>query len=210
VALIAVLLAGALLVALGAALVVGSQAETMIAHNHRLVQEAVYAADAGIERAAHDLWSMPDWDRVLDGSASSSFMGTSTTPALPAGGTLDLVALTASLQRATDAQHHGGANRPVWRLFSCGRLDAMLPFPAIQSTMYLAVWAADDSGEADNNPFDDSNGALTLHSQAFGPGGTRRVVEATVGRTPAAADPDSSGSGPSPPGLRVLSWREIR
>jgi hypothetical protein len=59
----------------------------------------------------------------------------------------------------------------------------MLPNDQIDSPMYLAVWVADDPAETDNNPATDGNGTLTLHAEAIGPSGTRKVVEVTVART---------------------------
>jgi hypothetical protein len=35
----------------------------------------------------------------------------------------------------------------------------------------------------DGNPLADANGTLTLHAEAIGPSGTRKVVEVTVART---------------------------
>ena len=37
----------------------------------------------------------------------------------------------------------------------------------------------------DGDPLVDSNGTLTLHAEAFGPTGTRKVIEVTVARTSA-------------------------
>jgi hypothetical protein len=49
--------------------------------------------------------------------------------------------------------------------------------------MYIAVWVADDPAETDGNPLADGNGTLTLHAEAYGPNGSRKVVEVTVART---------------------------
>jgi len=45
------------------------------------------------------------------------------------------------------------------------------------------VWIADDPAETDGNPAADVNGTLTLHAEAIGPSGTRKVIEVTVART---------------------------
>ena len=37
--------------------------------------------------------------------------------------------------------------------------------------------------DPDNNALSDANGTLTLHAEAIGPTGTRKVVEVTVART---------------------------
>jgi hypothetical protein len=64
----------------------------------------------------------------------------------------------------------------------------MLPENQIDSSMYVAVWIADDpadgtGGVIDGDPTSDVNGTLTLHAEALGPGGTRKVIEVTVART---------------------------
>jgi hypothetical protein len=64
----------------------------------------------------------------------------------------------------------------------------MLPGSEIDSAMYVAVWVADDPADGDGvtidgNPLADANGTLTLHAEAIGPGGTRKVIEVTVART---------------------------
>jgi hypothetical protein len=164
-------------------MVMVSNTETMIANNYRIAQEALYSADAGIEWAVQDLLMVPRWNDILAGSTQSSFIDTTTTPTLPAGGSISLTAMTTSLQSATDTQNAWGANNPVWRLYSYGRVDKMLPTNTVWSTMYIAVWIADDPAETDGNPLADTNGVLTLHAEAFGPGGSRKVIEVTVART---------------------------
>ena len=47
----------------------------------------------------------------------------------------------------------------------------------------VAVGATDDPAEADGDPTADTNGTLTLHAEAIGPMGTRKVIEVTVART---------------------------
>ncbi len=65
----------------------------------------------------------------------------------------------------------------------------MLPNDRIDSNMYVVVWVADDPADGvdlntpDGNPLIDSNGVLTLHAEAFGPGGTRKTIEVTIART---------------------------
>ena len=65
---------------------------------------------------------------------------------------------------------------------------------------------ADDPSENDNDPLQDGRsatnpgaGVLTLRAEAFGPRGTRQVVELTAARP-----------GVGEAGVRVLSWRLIR
>lgn len=49
--------------------------------------------------------------------------------------------------------------------------------------MYAVIWTGDDPSETDGNPQADANGVLTLHAEAYGAGGTRKVIEVTVART---------------------------
>jgi hypothetical protein len=69
----------------------------------------------------------------------------------------------------------------------------------------VIVWVGDDPLENDGQPLVDGDtsgganpgkGLLQLLAHAYGPAGARRVVEATLMR--------------AGPGIRVLSWREIR
>jgi hypothetical protein len=184
-ALIIALMAMMLLTALGAAVVMVSNTETHIAGNYRNSQEALYAADAAVERVVQDLLLIPRWNDILGGTAQSGFIdgGMSAVKTLPGGGTMNLDTATAQLQADTTALNLWGANNPQWKLFAWGPLQDMLPNDQIDSPMYVAVWVADDPAEIDGNPLADGNGTLTLHAEAVGPSGTRKVVEVTVART---------------------------
>jgi hypothetical protein len=200
-ALIIALMSMMLLTALGAAVVMVTNTETMIANNHRASQEAVYAADAVVERVVQDLLMVPRWNDVLAGTLQSSFIDGSMTLAktMPSGATISLCcgsnSATSLLQSDTDGLNLWGGNNPQWKLFAWGPMADILPDAEIDSPYYLAVWVADDPADAppgaqgepgtvpDNNPLQDSNGVLTLHAEAIGPTGTRKVVEVTVART---------------------------
>jgi len=184
-ALIIALMAMMLLTALGAAVVMVSSTETHISSNYRNGQEALYAADAAVERVMQDLLMIPRWNDILNGSAQSGFVDGSAGGAktLPGGGVMTLTAATAALQADTDALNQWGANNPRWQLFAWGPLSDMLPNNTIDSPMYVAVWVADDPAETDGNPAADVNGTLTLHAEAIGPSGSRKVVEVTIART---------------------------
>lgn len=199
-ALIIALMAMMLLTALGAAVVMVSNTETHIAGNYRNSQEALYAADAAVERVVQDLLLIPRWNDILAGSAQSGFVdGGMTAPkTLPGGGTITLCCgtntATAQLQAETDTLNLWGANNPQWKLFAWGPLSDMLPNDQIDSPMYVAVWVADDPADGtpdpvgniavpDGNPLLDANGTVTLHAEAVGPSGTRKVIEVTVART---------------------------
>jgi len=184
-ALIIALMAMMLLTALGAATVMVSRTETAIANNYRNSQEALYAADAVIERVVQDLLMVPRWNDILSGVAVSGFMDGSASVAktLPTGGTITLSAATTELQQQTDTADLWGANNPQWRLYAWGPLKDLTSEVAVDSPMYVAVWVADDPSEDDDNPLTDVNGTLTLHAMAIGPSGTRKVIEVTVNRT---------------------------
>jgi hypothetical protein len=201
-ALIIALMATMLLTALGMALVLTSNTETMISSNYRNSQEALYAADAAVERVMQDLLLIPRWNDILAANTTvgptctgvnpfypksatpSGFIDSSSTVNIPdSGQTIDLLKATCNLQNGTNGTAIWGANNPTWRLFAYGRLQDMLPNNTIDSRMYMAVWVADDPADNDNDPLTDANGTLTLHAEAYGPAGTRKVIEVTVAKT---------------------------
>jgi PilX N-terminal len=188
-ALIIALMSVMLLTALATAVVMVSNTETRIASNYSSGQEALYAADAAVERVVQDLLMVPRWNDILTGTATSAFIdgGNSDAKALEAGGQITLCCgtstATGQLQLETDTANMWGANNPQWKLFAWGPLKAMLNSGQIDSAMYIAVWVADDPAETDNDPLSDVNGTLTLHAEAYGPAGSRKVLEVTVART---------------------------
>jgi type IV pilus assembly PilX-like protein len=189
-ALIIALMSMMLLTALGAAVVMVSRTETSIANNYRNSQEALYAADAAVERVVQDLLMVPRWNDILAGAVTSSFSdGAPGNILLPGGGRINLTNATAALQSRTDSADLWGPNDPQWRLFAWGPISRLLDTTTIDSPMYVAVWVADDpadgpsAGTADGNPLLDANGTLTIRAEAFGPAGTRKVIEVTVART---------------------------
>jgi hypothetical protein len=202
-ALITALLATMLLTALGMAAVLVSNTETMITSNYRRSSETLYAADAAIERVIQDLLMVPRWNDALAGASAagpaapdisqerSSFAyGTAsgdTALSIPVGGTVTLCCGTTSvsmqLQQETNSANLWGANNPAWRLYSWGPLISVLPTQTIDSDVFVAVWIADDPSETDDDPLADTNGVLTLHAEAYGGAGARKIVEVTVART---------------------------
>ena len=175
-----------LLSALGGALVLLTATETAISANYRTGQEALYAADAGIELVVQDLLDEPLWNAVLAGAARSSFSSSTHQPTLPDGSTIDLDIETAYLQADTDAASVWNENDPFWVLYAHGALGDLLPGDQVDSLNYVAVWVGDDPAEIDGDPLRDTNGVLTVRAEAFGPFNTRRVIEATVARTASA------------------------
>jgi len=187
-ALIIALMSMMLLTALGATVIMVSNTESKIASNYQNSQEALYAADAAAERVVQDLLMIPRWNDILSGTAKSAFVdgGSSDAKSMPGGGRVTLCCgtntATGQLQAETTTANLWGANNPSWQLFAWGPLGDIMP-NTIQSSMYVAVWIADDPAEIDGNPAADVNGTLTVHAEAYGPSGTRKVVEVTVART---------------------------
>ncbi len=211
IALIVALMAMMLMTALGVAIVLTTSSETMITANFRNGQEALYAADAGLERAMDDILTVPDWNNLLNGSTQSAFIdgppnGTRT---LPDGTQIDLSQLlnlancgkvsacsVADIQANLTGSRPWGANNPVWQLYAYNRLDAMVPSGSINSQYYVVVLVADDPSDDDNDPAHDGgpcvagsqcpnpgSGVLAMRAEAFGPRGAHKVIELTVART---------------------------
>jgi hypothetical protein len=224
-------MATTLMLTLGGALILLTSSETVIAANFRTAHEALYAADAGFDRALVDLRNISDWTTVLNGDLRSSFAD-----GAPAGTrrlvdgslvNLDEVANQANCQKAVgcsdaeiadvSAERPWGANNPRWRLFAFGALANSLDGTAVHSAFYLVVFVGDDPSENDGDPTVDGfstegvpnpgKGIAMVRAEAFGPRGAHKVIEATVERfeRPPAAEGD-----PISTDLRVLSWREVR
>ena len=218
-ALVAALFVLTLVAALGAIVALASATESAIAGDFARVEEARYAAEAGLERAIGDLPAIGDWTPVLAGAVTSTF-----TDGPPSGartlvdGTLidpTRVANAANCGKAAcsasdltgnaTGQRPWGANNPVWRPFAYGPLAALVADGSIRSSFYVVVLVADDPAETDANPFVDGaapcaagqtppvcnsgSGALALRAEAFGPRGAHRVVEAVLERALGAAWP---------------------
>ena len=210
-ALVIALMTTALMLALAMALIATTMTETRISANYSDGTEALYAADAAVERVMQDLLTVPDWNNILNGTLTSSFIdgAASGTRTLADGSELSLLEATNmvrcgqigscsdSVLNAFTAERPWGPNNPRWQLYAYGRLDEMLPTEDINSRMYVVVWVADDPSETDDNPLKDGDpsadadtyptnpgrGVLALLAHAYGPNGVRRVIEVTVART---------------------------
>src|SRR5687768_10179522 len=131
-ALVIALMSMMLLVALGAAVVMVSRTETLIANNYRNSQETLYAADAAVERVVQDLLLVPRWNDILAGSSVSGFIDGGMTGAkdLPGGGRITLCCgtgtATGELQAETDTLDLWGPNNPRWQLFAWGPITDLL------------------------------------------------------------------------------------
>ena len=228
VALVLALMVMTMMMALGTALVLTTATDSKIARNFRAASEAMYAADAILERALDDILTAPNWNTLLNGAARSTFVdgmpdGVRT---LADGSAIDLgqVVNMANCQKPTPcsdddmdkvtADRPWGLDNPRWKAFAWGPLNALTPKGPVNSPFYVMLMVGDDPSECDNNPLVDGGppippcggeagfnpgvGVLSLRAEAFGPFGTHKTIEATIAR----------GDGNS--GVRMLSWREAR
>jgi Tfp pilus assembly protein PilX len=222
VALLIALMAILLTMALGTALILGATIEARITRNFRMRTEALYAADAVLERAVADLRAIPDWNAALTGLVSSSFVDgpPNSVHVLADGQRIDQGELVnqmncrqstpcSSAAMDTDtAERPWGPNNPRWQPFAWGHMSGLLP---VESPFYLLAMIADDPSENDSDPLRDGSSPcvqgrreecnpgtarVSLRAEAFGPFGAHKVLEATISR---------SGTG-----VHILSWRERR
>ena len=201
-ALIVSLMAMLLLSALGLALVMTTMTETKIAGNYTASQEAMYAADAAIERAMQDVLTVADWNAMLSGSVKSAFVDG--TP-----GNRTVSGLTFNLDEATNVMNCNhiatcsssemdamtddrpwGANNPRFQLYAYGPANNFISTGTLNSNFYLVVWVADDPSETDNLPLQDGNtftnpgtGVITMRAVAYGARGVSRMIDVTLSRT---------------------------
>ena len=232
-ALLLVLIALALLTAIGVSLVVLGDTDARIASSYQAGTETFYAADAAIEWTVQELRALPSGSDALSGLAASSLSDFTQQPVLPWGERVDLDAITSQLQTAANSAAGMGPNTPVWRLFAWGPLSRMIGDDPGATRTYVAAWIADDVSDGDGNPSADQNGIVTIHAEAFGQAGTRRIIEATLtwipsGESywPVVAEPTgTAGSGETgvpaddvktvsrvvgPAVVKLLEWREVR
>ncbi len=218
IALIVALMMTLLMSTLAVALILTTTVETRIASQFQRAQAGLYAADAIVERSLDDLLAVANWNRLLDGTARSSFVDgpPSGTRSLVDGTIVDLTqtvslanchkttACSASDMNAISDDRPWGLNNPQWKLFAYGPLSNLLSSGAVDSPYYGVVMVADDPAENDNDPTLDGRGAnpgagvVSVRGEAYGPGGAHKIVELTVTR----AQPEIA--------IKVLSWRETR
>ena len=168
IALIIALMSMSLLLALGLALVLTTVTEGKISGNYREGSEALYAADAAVERVMQDILTVPNWDDILSGATTSAFIDgpASGQRTLPDGSKIDLTEATNIVRcgksTCSDADlialtedRPWGANNPKWQLYAYGPIEDMVPTNTINSKMYAIVWIADDPSENDGDPLHD-------------------------------------------------------
>jgi Tfp pilus assembly protein PilX len=218
VALVIALLAMMLRTALGMALMLTSQTETLIGGNFRDSVEGSYVADAGIERVMQDVLTVPDWNTILtspDGiraGVTSGFVDGTLTPTMPDGKQINLVSATNMINcnkvttcsdadlNALEGDRLWGPNNPRYRLFAWGPVNDLNPTATLNSPFYLVVWIADDSAETDSDPNVDGGAQVAPFTSA-----PRRSVPAarTASSRPrwrAPTAPSSSAATPASAG----------
>ena len=211
-ALIVALMAMLFMIALGTALILTTSTESKITRNFRTSSEALYAADAVLERAVDDVLTIPDWNTLLSGVARSAFTDgpPSGARALADGHRIDVgeivnlancrrtIACSNADMDAATAERPWGLNNPRWQPFAWGYLNDITPTGTVNSPFYVVVMVGDDPSENDGNPLrgrlgacapgqasgcNPGTGVLALRAEAFGPFGAHKVIELTVSRT---------------------------
>ena len=220
--LILALLVTSFLSAVGLGLAVVVFMDRLAAGNTQGSVAMLYAADAGIELAAHDL-SRADWNAALAGLEQARFSDGEPigVRGIPGGGAVNLTAetntlncgkqtpCTAAQMDANSDDRPWGVNNPRWRLYAYGAFENVTEV-ARPTPCYVAVWIADDTRERDGDPLADGEeegrGVLRVRAAAFGPLGSRHAIEAELARVCF----DANGEPLCQPGIRVQSWREVR
>jgi hypothetical protein len=205
IAMVIAMMAMLLMSALGIALVMTTSSETMIAGNFSNSSEALYAADAAVERSMEDILTVPDWNKLLDGSTQSAFVdgAPSGVRTLPDGSSIDLTqavnmancgkiaTCTVAEMNALSPERPWETNNPRWKLYSYANLKDLLPATdTINSAYYVMVMVADDPSENDDDATKDGasltnpgSGVIAMRAEAFGPRGAHKVIELTLART---------------------------
>jgi hypothetical protein len=225
VAMMVALMALLLMSACGAALILTSSAETIIAAHFRNSVDARYAADAMMARAIDEVADLEDWAAPIAGLMRSALVDAAPLGprTLQDGSTIDLVQARnlANCQKtaacstadfdAVTADRPWGANNPRWQPYAYGPLNSMLPAAhPVDSPCYVLLLVADDPSATHQGPPAGWEG-IALRAEAFGPRGAHKVVEVVAGRVVAIPGDEKDynpGTGRSP--MRILWWREVR
>ena len=224
-ALLVTLLSMALIMALGAGLILASSVESSVASNFRHATGARYAADAMLEQVIGELARAASWTDVPSGLVASGFIdGAPGARVLADNRAVDLVevlnlancakkaaCLPADLDRITPERPWGAAN-PRWRLYAHVPAHQLLGGAPIDAPFYIVAMVADDPSDNDGDTDHDGliagglpnpgSGIVSIRAEAFGPRGSHRVVEATIARI-VTVPPGAS------PSVALLSRREV-
>jgi hypothetical protein len=176
VAVVVALLAMTVISALGAALVLLTSTEAMIAGNFRHSRQAFYAAEAITELTLAELHDLANWMPVVEGSQRSVFVDG------PPDGLRDLptgapVNLTEVFNLANCGVPTPCGGVPRWQLFAYGPVRNLLSAGSLESPFYIAALVG--------NPVQTADGALavTIRGEAFGPRGAHQAVAVTLSRS---------------------------
>ena len=201
-----VMLLGGLVSAIGLGLAGLSATERALAGNYQVGTQLLYAAEAMASRLVDDLSDQTAWPAALARTSSSSFRDGGNYPVTPWGEVLDLAAATSALQ--ANAPIPNGAS--VWRLYASGTLAVLSESSSVPGE-YLVAWVGDDHADEDGDPAADSNNFIVVRAEARAMTGLKRAVQVVLQYVPAppAGEPSSAGP-PVVPGVRVVSWREVR
>jgi hypothetical protein len=188
-AVVAAVLATALLSALGLAIALLGSGEMTLAGRERMTRSLRAAAQGAAQLAIADLETLPNWTAVLTAGTSADVTAVrarladaTLNPRPPWGdAVIDLHVMTTRVQLAEDDVRGPEDAAQVWRLFATGPLASVAPGGG-SGPWYLAVWIADDCADTDSDPDRDSNGAISLHATAFGPGEAVASVDIRVVR----------------------------
>lgn len=217
-----------LLSAVGAALLLISSSETVIAAHFRTSVEAQYAAEATMVRAIGVLSGVEDWTGPIVGAVPSALVDGPPVGRrlVPGGSTINLVAAVnlANCQKPTtcsppdlvsvSVDRPWGENNPVWQLFAYGPLSTMLATSSgVTSPHYVMVLVADDP-TASHRPA--AGGAtappregIAVRAEAYGPRDAHAVIEVIAGRS-ADASAETGYTAGAEPRMNIVSWREVR
>jgi hypothetical protein len=176
VALVVALLAMTVVSALGAALVLLTSTESIIAGNFRHSRQAFYAAEGIAELALAELRGLASWTPVVEGSQRSQFVdGPPDGPRdRPIGSPVNLTEVF-NLANCGVPTPCGGV--PRWQLFAFGPVRDLLPGEGLESPFYVAALVGAVA------PAEDGGLVVTIRGEAFGPRGTHHAVDVTVSRT---------------------------
>ena len=172
--LILALMAMTVLMAIGAALVLTTSTETVIAGNFRSRREAFYAAEAIAELAVAELGSSANWTAFVEGVERSRFVdgAPAGVRAVPADASINLTAIA---NLANCGLPTACTGPPRWQLFAYGPLADFTP--GSDSPFYVVAFlgAVDTAAPAR---------VVTIRAESFGPRSAHQAIEMTVSRSP--------------------------
>jgi len=207
--LLCALLVIALIATVGVALSLVVSTESVTAANYHSAQQALYAADAAIERAIADVRILSTWSALPAPSSATTavdFNDGQSIARSPDGSILDLAQLTLKRQSESDAVYPNTPDRPAWRLYAHAPLSRVAP-GAPNAAPYVVVWVADDADDLDGNAAVDTNDVVMLHAEAFAARAGKRSVNVTIHREHAM---DAGLPGLMRTDVRVIAWHEVR